>query len=1461
MPQILRARICNFRYNHGLRAIVDETYDFADLSGNPSNALINLANGGGKSVLTQVLLQPVLPRAKVAHRKIESYFSRTQDPAFIALEWALENGNRRMVTGIVIAASATSANQDDGSGEERVGAIKYYTFHATYYSPLDPYSITNLPFCEWDGPCFKPSPFDRIRNESKKSKGRLSYFSSDDRTQWQRLLSDYGIEQEAWKTIESLNIEEGGVLKLFGELDTSDKLIDRFILKRIVNRDVSGSTNKDDSSLKTMMKAYVKQYNEQESVIRSRDNLAQFRCELGVTEGMASELWTVTDQMNKKVATLFDFAAAVGEKVNQNETAHAALEQEKEALEWKIEHISLEEQSYQYYLCQETLDACTEALKRAEEENTAAIAESETAERRYLLLECARYYRDLVEITSKISALDEAIRAKETDSGVNERIASLRYSAACAIRAELSSVDELLARLQVDREQVSTSLSDTEKDCADLHSLVESLATETSRLEGTLKAEMTQADWLVGTLEIPAIRMLDQTYANADLTAWVEKQGVKRSELASQKSEAEEALSRMDGRKAEIVVQVERAKVHVRDSEREKSEIEASIAEYDTAETKLASIFARYGMDFQSRFEVSSNDHMATLLSQTRGNIQRTERAAEGIEEELLSARNGTLHIPKLVSAFLEESGIQYIGVEQYLLGQLRDHNLSAEQCAALLSSSPYAAYGIILLGDPDNAMSALSELANEGRWLPSVLPIFTMADMEKMLRGQAGELSVFAAYARDYFADNAGYVASKESQLEETKRRLSMYQEGYSQLEQDMQELEAFARYGVNWKSNTVAAKEAKEKEAAGYRNQIKALQQEAETLAQRIPVEKEIISQCEDDIKTIDQQFKDYDRLLNLLDEESEHRSGLSEKNSALASKRAEQADAKRRVDSLTADLNRLNGKYQDNAQKREELSDNYLLVQDSDESPVINGDWRALMAELEQLQGAQSKEIESLHSERKIYDEHRKEKEKELTRRGCEENDYRDLPYTEAAEKAAYDAKEDAKCRMSAAQERRDTANTAYIRADADFRHAENDLHSIAQDPLPKNEIGSEFDTRKRTAKQKISEVNRAIKENEAIGRKIERLKDRADSASKAYLSPIVVKPFVLDDDLKQQLEGIIAAIASAEKAVGVARRRITDQLEDLRRKYEDSLDEARLCLSNFRDLLNNDTASDSLYTLFEQIGAVIQTTEKRISQIDTDLAEFEHFENDLIQQCLIQGKKLYDGLKQISDKSRVRIQGTRRPMIRFDLPKDISEAEARDTIREAIEKGRKEVSDALSGGNDLESSAVNRILNATVSDANLLRKYIGKTSISVEAFKIDQNPENSTYRDWNSRSDSSGAERFVVCFALILALLAYARDSIEDIGAKSSVVIMDNPFGEISSKHVLEPMFEIAKTYHVQLICLSDISKSDVVCCFDVLIRAIVKSSAFSKTEQLVHEQEAERERVEHAHVREEQTSLF
>ena len=61
MPQIRRIRIVNISYNNGKRLIPDELFDLTDENGSAGlNTLISLINGGGKSVLVQLMMQPYL---------------------------------------------------------------------------------------------------------------------------------------------------------------------------------------------------------------------------------------------------------------------------------------------------------------------------------------------------------------------------------------------------------------------------------------------------------------------------------------------------------------------------------------------------------------------------------------------------------------------------------------------------------------------------------------------------------------------------------------------------------------------------------------------------------------------------------------------------------------------------------------------------------------------------------------------------------------------------------------------------------------------------------------------------------------------------------------------------------------------------------------------------------------------------------------------------------------------------------------------------------------------------------------------------------------------------------------------------------------------------------------------------------------------------------------------------------
>ena len=116
-------------------------------------------------------------------------------------------------------------------------------------------------------------------------------------------------------------------------------------------------------------------------------------------------------------------------------------------------------------------------------------------------------------------------------------------------------------------------------------------------------------------------------------------------------------------------------------------------------------------------------------------------------------------------------------------------------------------------------------------------------------------------------------------------------------------------------------------------------------------------------------------------------------------------------------------------------------------------------------------------------------------------------------------------------------------------------------------------------------------------------------------------------------------------------------------------------------------------------------------------------------------------------------------------------------------------------------------------------------------------------------------------YYTLFSVVLTLMNYTRAT-EGVVSKNSksVLILDNPFGKITSAHLLKPMFDIAKHFNVQLICLSDINKSDVINCFDCVIKLVIKTQNLSNFEIMTHEGN---EKIEHGYykIMNGQLSLF
>ena len=236
--------------------------------------------------------------------------------------------------------------------------------------------------------------------------------------------------------------------------------------------------------------------------------------------------------------------------------------------------------------------------------------------------------------------------------------------------------------------------------------------------------------------------------------------------------------------------------------------------------------------------------------------------------------------------------------------------------------------------------------------------------------------------------------------------------------------------------------------------------------------------------------------------------------------------------------------------------------------------------------------------------------------------------------------------------------------------------------------------------------------------------------------------------------------------------------------------------------------------------------------------------EHTKKQVIDQCVSYASVIYEDIKTITDKSRVKLTGRNKnvKMLKIDMPDKIDD-NARNRMEEHISSSVKIMADTFEKGIEDNTKKYRDKIKGIVSTRELLNQYIGSSKIPVSVYKVDLNESNSGLKRWEDAiSENSGGEKFVVFFTLVSVLISYTRDAtIRRMGQntinESKVIIMDNPFGKTSSEHLLNAIMDIAKTFNIQLICLSDLSQSSITNRFNLIFRLSIRKRMYSDTEVL------------------------
>lgn len=259
MPKLSKIRLTGCKYD-GLKKEHENSIFDLTKDGDPDHSLFTLCNGGGKGVMMQLIFQLLLPETRWGKNngnKVISMFydQRNNLHSFtfhVALEWVLDTiPERRLITGIAVKAIMKNTS---GEEEEKTGL--YYFLYTHEHENHGYYTIENLPLYDKKaGEAVDIDVFENFINDNKRDFIKYSQSSVKRKdAEYYRYLESRGIYRSEWINLKAINKSEGGAGDYFIGASDNKAIFDKVIIPAI-SENIRNYTYDDGDSLIEMFKS------------------------------------------------------------------------------------------------------------------------------------------------------------------------------------------------------------------------------------------------------------------------------------------------------------------------------------------------------------------------------------------------------------------------------------------------------------------------------------------------------------------------------------------------------------------------------------------------------------------------------------------------------------------------------------------------------------------------------------------------------------------------------------------------------------------------------------------------------------------------------------------------------------------------------------------------------------------------------------------------------------------------------------------------------------------------------------------------------------------------------------------------------------------------------------------------------------------------------------------------------
>ena len=1443
MSKINAVRFINLNYNNNAMKINDECMQFSGKS-----TLLSLRNGGGKTVLVQMMTAPFVHRGKqkTKDRPFESYFT-TAKPSFILVEWLLDGGAGYVLTGLMVRK-----NQE--ISEEKTDALEMMAIISEYKEPCMQ-DIHHLPVVEQNEKTMKLKSYNSCRKlfEDYKKDKKISFFCYDmsspaQSRQYFYKLMEYQINYKEWETIiRKVNVKESGLSELFSDCRTEKELVEKWFLEAVESK-----LNKEENKVKNfqeILEKYAGKYKNIKEQLKRRDAIQKFKEAAEEIQINAEDFLVKEGEKAEQEKVIAAFIARLNVLYEEAEIERERQEEGRKKLQEELEFLKYEQLSCEFHeknrekrnhaSNREMIDLEKESLLRKQEKIQKKVHVFLCAKQQEMVNEDKQEWEIRKEKAAISRTKEENLEPERNRIGGqlsgyyeyrlsdNKEKQEAIKKQKLQIRKDISQQKDILNEYREKTKKITESKGS-------FRSLVRGYDNIEIKYNSNYKENLSRN--ILGVYEAGMLDIKQEMYDKE------QKKSIQENKEQKEKSEnTTEAIHR-----TERAIEEKREKYFQKDSDIKQAKKEKKGYEQELEERK--DILKYLELPEEKLFAREEILHKAKIKMQELSSRRRTlEKKEDALQKEyklLVSGR--VMELPDNLKEEFEKLDVPVV----YGMEWLKKNGFTEKKNKEIVSQNPFLPYALIL------TRQELKKLAerNGETYTSFPVPIIERENLEsiKLDRTQS-----FVKMQDVHF-----YILFNENLLDEEKMEIMIEQKqkDIADIRETMQicknEYEDyFHRFDVI--KRQAVTKENWDK----IQKKLQKLEKEKEDIFQNI-------QQARDTKQSLKKNFEILQKTLRELEKKIESQAARQRAFKELRTAYAEYEENNKKLQEYEREEQRLENRQHLTEEKISQLEENYR---------ELSGQENSLFREEESIQNACQKFAAYKEINRNV--KAGKLLGVDSTLRTDNNSGVKIIPSEEEVLKleARYEAvTADISQELKELELEEEKALTRYHKSFGELRELcqkynlkNSEWQNIIYDKREQLYQEAELEDYDKKIERKANLLNEEDKKIGILNSQLEGiLKQIVSECGKG--NPLEEEKISQKDlesaknQTKYQLSELERKIAFSEKAIQKYRENLTalseynnfsadeeihfeqdfkkmseKELRDFKgmliRDYNDIIRCVQKCRETLAQTLNKiarqEAFQDASYkTPLENMLKVCDNAAKVLCQLNITLESYDSLMKQLeVDISLVETEKknvtelledyvqnIHKNLEKIGRNSTIKIREKSIKMLKVILPiwednEKLYSLRLSDLVDEITEEGIR-----LFENNENAQEYIGR----KVTSKNLYDTVVGTGNVQIQLYKIEEQREQQI--GWNQVAKNSGGEGFLSAFVILSSLLDYMRKDDSDIFMdknEGKVLLMDNPFAQTNAEHLLKPLMNLADKTNTQLICLTGLGGESIYNRFD------------------------------------------